>query len=197
MPPTRLLKPWLFLLAFLVAPGTQAGDFSNLPAAQKTTLGLYLTPREAYDRVTRRPTETLFLDVRTPEELAFLGVAPVIDANIPFYFVARPWEWDAQRENLKLEPNPDFEGEVEKRLSEKGLGKDGFIIVMCGTAKRSARAVNFLASLGYTRAYSVVEGFEGNSPEHPNGWKNDGLPWRYALDRKKLYWVEGKDESLR
>lgn len=192
MTSARLFPPLLFLLAFIVC-GARAGDFSALPPAQQTKLGLYLTPKEAYDRAAEHPTETLFLDVRSPEELAFLGVAPVVDANIPFYFVTRPWEWDESRKSLKLEPNPDFEAEVEKRLNEKSLGKDAFVIVICGTAKRSARAVNLLAGLGYTQAYTVVEGFEGDSPEHRNGWKNAGLPWGYALDPKKLYWLDGRN----
>ena len=56
-------------------------------------------------------------------------------------------------------------------------------------------AVNLLAKLGFTKVYSVTEGYEGDiAADGPlkrtrsvNGWKNDGLPWSYELDKKKVY----------
>jgi len=37
----------------------------------------------------------------------------------------------------------------------------------------------------------VLNGFEGElsakGRRNVNGWKNDGLPWSYDLDRKKMY----------
>jgi hypothetical protein len=43
--------------------------------------------------------------------------------------------------------------------------------------------------------YTVIDGFEGDvGKDGPqagqrvvNGWKNDGLPWTYKLDKDKLY----------
>jgi len=52
-----------------------------------------------------------------------------------------------------------------------------------------------LTDLGYTKVYTVVDGFEGDlaktGPQAGqrvvNGWKNAGLPWSYKLDKSKLY----------
>jgi len=37
----------------------------------------------------------------------------------------------------------------------------------------------------------VLNGFEGElsakGRRNVNGWKNDGLPWSYELDRNKMY----------
>jgi hypothetical protein len=52
-----------------------------------------------------------------------------------------------------------------------------------------------LHDAGLTKVYTQVEGFEGikaQSGEHRGkrvvaGWKNDGLPWSYDLEAKKMY----------
>lgn len=57
-------------------------------------------------------------------------------------------------------------------------------------------AVNALAASGFTNAYNIIDGFEGdkvddpNSPDHGkrrvNGWKNSNLSWTYAVDPSRL-----------
>ena len=63
--------------------------------------------------------------------------------------------------------------------------------MICRAGERSSRAADLLQSLGYTRVYTVLNGFEGElsakGRRSVNGWKNDGLPWSYELDRKKMY----------
>ena len=69
------------------------------------------------------------------------------------------------------------------------------MILICRSGDRSARAADLLAKAGYTRVYSITEGFEGDAAKDGpkagqrvvNGWKNAGLPWTYALDRQKMY----------
>jgi rhodanese-related sulfurtransferase len=53
---------------------------------------------------------------------------------------------------------------------------------MCRTGGRSHNAAAVAASLGYTQAYNMLEGFEGeanglNQRTMLNGWKHAGLPW--------------------
>ena len=63
------------------------------------------------------------------------------------------------------------------------------------SGKRSAKAVNELAKNGYTKVYSVVDGYEGDKVKKgenkgkrmKNGWKNSGLPWTYSMDRDLMY----------
>ena len=53
------------------------------------------------------------------------------------------------------------------------------------------RSANRLAEDGDTRVHAVIDGLEGDpSPEGRrtvNGWKNAGLPWRYRLDKARMY----------
>jgi len=139
--------------------------------------------------------KVLFLDVRSREEVQFLGMSTLVDANVP-YMQNPEWpEWNDTGKNFKLVPNSNFAADVERRLKEKGLAKNDPIILMCRSGDRSSLAVNLLAKLGFTKVYSVTEGYEGDiASDGPlrgtrsvNGWKNDGLPWSYELDKKKVY----------
>lgn len=184
------------LLLAPVAPGLSA-DPATVPEVKRTRLGLYLTAREAHELLRRDPGKILFLDVRTSSEVEFLGMATPVDANVP-YMVRSEWnEWDEKKHTFKLDVNPFFAAEVERRLTEKGLSKSDPVVLMCRSGDRSARAVDLLAELGYTKVYSVVDGYEGDlAKEGPrqgqrvvNGWKNADLPWSYVLDREKMYRV--------
>ena len=67
---------------------------------------------------------------------------------------------------------------------------DDTIMLMCRSGARSAIAVNMLAKAGFTKAYNIVDGMEGDTAPEPgdpghgkhtvNGWKNAGCPWTYA-----------------
>ena len=54
--------------------------------------------------------------------------------------------------------------------------------------------MTLLARYGYTRVYSVVDGYEGDvAKDGPkagqravNGWRVEGLPWRYKLSAGKV-----------
>jgi hypothetical protein len=49
--------------------------------------------------------------------------------------------------------------------------------------------------LGYSKAYTVVDGYEGDKVKEGeykdqrlvNGWKNANLPWTYKLPEEKVY----------
>lgn len=188
-----------FLLAICPALlGTaQAADnaWDNLPAIKKTKLGLYLTPQEAMQRMQSAGDKTLFLDIRTRAEVSYLGMPTVVDANVPYMELSEWYAWDATRNAFKVEPNSDFVTEVARRLAEKKLGKDDTVILICRSGDRTAKAADLLLSAGYSKVYSVPEGYEGDLAKDGdragqravNGWKNDGLPWTYKLDKKKMY----------
>jgi rhodanese-related sulfurtransferase len=80
---------------------------------------------------------------------------------------------------------------VARRLRAKGLGKQDVVVLMCRSGDRSSRGANRLSEDGYTRVYSVVDGFEGDMSKDGhrsvNGWKNAGLPWSYRLDKARMY----------
>lgn len=169
-------------------------DWSKLSEKKQTRLGLYMTAEQAHDYTVNNMDKTLFLDTRTPSELNYLGAATVMDAHVPLVFMdTTGWE-DKKRRYLRAD-NKNFVADVEARLKQKGLTKDDTVILMCRSGKRSAKAVNMLADAGFTRVYSVVDGYEGDKAKEGenkgkrtvNGWKNSGLPWTYSLDKDLMY----------
>ena len=183
------------ILTLSAASVSLAGEWDNLPKKKQTALGLYMHPTEALKYVQENQGKVLFLDVRSREETQFLGMSTLVDANVP-YMQNPEWpEWNDTGKNFKLVTNSNFAADVERRMKEKGLAKTDPIILMCRSGDRSSLAVNLLAKLGFTKVYSVTEGYEGDiAADGPlkgtrsvNGWKNDGLPWSYELDKKKVY----------
>lgn len=192
----RRLVLFLTTLCFAAAAGVvHASDASSVPENKRTSLQLYLTPAQAWDIVRHGPDDVLFIDVRTRAEAVYVGMPEAVDALVPFADHDPFWSWDDKRNTYKVEPQQDFVTEVNRRLAEKGLGKQDTVIVICRSGTRSAMAADRLAQDGYTKVYSVVEGFEGDSAKagpHKgqravNGWKNAGLPWTYKLEKNKMY----------
>jgi rhodanese-related sulfurtransferase len=181
-----------------VTLAAQAADGSNLPEIKRSKLGLYLTAVEAHALVQANPAQVLFLDVRSRGEVEFLGMPAGADAHVPYMESSEWGAWDTQRSNFLMEPNSDFLSEVARRLNDKNLTKDAVLVLICRSGDRSAKAANLLAEAGYTRVYSVTDGYEGDlAKDGPlkgrravNGWKNADLPWSYALDKKKMYKIE-------
>jgi rhodanese-related sulfurtransferase len=182
-------------LLFTTLTAAHAIDPSSVPTLKRTKLNQYMSSQEAAEFVAKNPSKTLFLDVRTPSELAFVGMPTLADANVPYMIEPAFPTWDSTRSTFKLETNPDFLAEVRKRLSAKGLTADDTVVLICRSGDRSAAASNLLAEAGFKNAYTVVDGFEGDlATEGPkagqravNGWKNGGSPWTYKLDKAKMY----------
>ena len=171
-------------------------DWNKLPEIKRSKLGLYLTPQQAYDMKKKDPKGVAFFDVRTRAEAMYVGWPMDADALVPY--VEHPemmTDWDDKRFMYKLEPNQDFVPEIERRMKDKGLGKNAPIILICRSGDRSSKAADRLQMAGYTRVYSVAEGFEGDTEKDGeklgqrvvNGWKNADLPWTYKLDKSKMY----------
>jgi len=176
---------------------SQAGEWSGLNKKKQTTLGLYMTSKQAYDYTTRHMSKTLFLDVRTPSELNYLGAASVMDSNVPTNFMDSR-SWNDKKHRYTRATNKNFVDDVMARLKQKGLTKNDTVILMCRSGKRSAKAVNVLAKAGFTRVYTVVDGYEGDKAKKGknkgkrtvNGWKNSGLAWTYSLDKDLMYFTK-------
>jgi rhodanese-related sulfurtransferase len=161
---------------------------TDLPQAKQTVLGLYLTAREAWQRCLAEPAQVKLIDVRTPEELLFVGHAPLA-WNVPAF--AQVYEWDAGKGKFPMTYHPDF---VARVRSVAGPGDT--LLVMCRSGGRSALAANLLAQAGFTEVFNVVDGMEGDTVSDPgsafhgqrlrNGWKNSGCPWTYGLTPERL-----------
>jgi len=178
----------LFSFTVLAAeiPASVAADH-QLPKGKQTALGLYVTAAQAYEKWKSSPGKVMIIDVRTPEEYAFIG-HPEMVWNIPFAFVTY------QRKEGKTEygprMNPDFVAEV-KNIA----GLTDTLLLMCRSGGRSAKAVNMLAAAGFTDVYNIIDGFEGDKVKDTesvfygkrmrNGWKNS-VPWVYDIDPEKI-----------
>lgn len=186
MPLTRLLA-LLAALALAVPAGAQdirsSVDAVALAASKTTPLGLYLTPRDAHAALQDNP-DILFIDVRDPIEVAFVGHATPMDANVPVRIATHVF--DPAQGSYRMEPNTAFVAEVAAVLDRAGLDRDAPVFVMCRSGGRSAAAARQLIEAGFGNVWNLVEGFEGDSDpatraRSVNGWRNAGLPWGYSI----------------
>jgi rhodanese-related sulfurtransferase len=188
---------WLIVL-LMASTTAHAFDAAAVPEPKRTKLGQYLSSQEAAKFMNQNASKALFLDVRTPAEVTFLGMPVQADANVPYMKDPDFPAWDSAKGTFKLELNPDFLPEVRRRLASKALKPDDPIVLICRSGDRSAAAANLLAQAGFKSVYSVVDGYEGDlAKDGPkagqrvvNGWKNAGLPWTYKLDKAKMYKME-------
>jgi len=179
----------------VLATGLMAAD-EPVKKKKQTVLKLYLTPKEAYDMKEKDPKKVLFVDVRTPEELYFVGHAADIDYNIPFKYV------DYNKFNKKMKgfashKNDKLVEEFDAALKDKGLTKNDKVIVICRSGDRSGMTTNVLAKAGYKNVYTVVTGTEGDKDKTTgkrtvNGWKNDKLPWNYKFNPEYFKFIMPK-----
>ena len=155
----------------------------------------YLSADEAHNLKQQQGSKVLFVDVRTPSELVFVGSPKGMDANIPLVRIDYK-HWDNIHSSFSKTPNLKFLSAFNNLISAKNLTKDTPIILLCRSGKRSAKAANLLTSAGYSNVFSVIDGFEGDKAKLGNenekgkrvvnGWKNAGLPWTYKLERNRL-----------
>jgi rhodanese-related sulfurtransferase len=167
---------------------SKSGD--QLPERKRTTLGLYVTAKEAYEMWKGDPKRVKIVDVRTPEEYIFVG-HPEMARNVPVLFVK--YQWNAEKNEPVVAPNPDFVARVKSVF-----GSTDAILVMCRSGGRSALAANALIKAGFSKVYNIIDGMEGDKVDDPgsvyhgkrmkNGWKNSGSPWTYEVN-PDLLWI--------
>jgi rhodanese-related sulfurtransferase len=173
-----------------------AGDIdpATVPVSKQVASKNYLSAKEAAAMKQHLGNKALVIDVRTQAEIEYVGVADIVDSNVP-YMVNDYNTWDEKNGRYQMSPNSGFLSKMNDLASGAGLNKDSTIIVMCRSGDRSAGAANLMAKAGYTNVYSVEDGFEGDvakNGDHKgqrvvNGWKNAGLPWTYKLNKKIMY----------
>jgi rhodanese-related sulfurtransferase len=166
----------------------------ELPTGKQTTLGLYVTAKEAYAMWKASPEKVKILDVRTQEEYIFIGHAAMA-WNIPLAF--QSYVWDGAKNQFPMKINPDFMDQI-KEVFQPG----DIILITCRSGGRSAMAANLLAQAGYKNVYNITDGMEGDmvndsdsvfvGQRMKNGWKNSGVPYTYAIDPKLMLIPETK-----
>jgi len=125
-----------------------------------------LTPQEAYELL-RINADAKLVDVRSRAELELVGRVPN----------ATGIEWAFYP---GMVANSDFAAQLTAQVD-----KNAFVIFMCRTGGRSHNAAVIAQQLGFTQAFNMIEGFEGEANADKqrtqiNGWKHAGLPWTNA-----------------
>lgn len=125
-----------------------------------------LSPKEAWKLFDAG--EAVLVDVRTEEELAFVGRVP--------HAIHVPWAtWPGMRRNA------DFLRDLEDEVDDKNTP----VLFLCRSGQRSAAAAAAATEAGYEHAYNIAEGFEGDLDDEKHrggtgGWRHRGLPWEQS-----------------
>ena len=122
-----------------------------------------VTPAEAHALLQQDPAARL-IDVRSRAELDFVVRVP---GSVEIEWKAYPG----------MAPNPDFLRQLAAKVPQ-----DAIALFICRSGGRSHETARAASQAGYTRAYNVLEGFEGDRDAggHRNtigGWRAAGLPW--------------------
>ena len=122
-----------------------------------------LLPAEAYSVMQSLPQARL-VDVRTRAELEWVGRVPGS--------IAIEWNtWPGTNRNL------NFISEFDALIDRHAIA-----MFLCRSGVRSHHAAIALSRAGYTNAYNVLQGFEGDKDANGqrnrlDGWRAAGLPW--------------------
>ena len=130
-----------------------------------------ISAAEAWERLKNDPQAQL-LDVRTRAEWNFVGLPDLSSLGRRVHCV----EWQGFPTGAR---NPGFTGEATQALDDAGAQ----VMVLCRSGARSRAAAIALTQAGFTRAFNIGDGFEGDPDQEGhrgkiNGWKASGLPWR-------------------
>ena len=122
-----------------------------------------VSPAEAYELLQKAPGAKI-VDVRTRAELDYVGRIP---GSVEI-------EWQSYPGG---QPNAHFLAQLQQQVDKEAL-----VLFVCRSGARSHAAAAAAAGAGYTQAYNVLEGFQGDKDaqghrDSVSGWRMAGLPW--------------------
>ena len=140
----------------ILEQSSRDAHFAGLPYAGS------IAPHDAWALI--QAERAVLVDVRSAEERKFVGYVP------GSLHVA----WAT---GTNLTRNPRFLRELEAKVD-----KEAVVLLLCRSGKRSALAAEAAARIGFTNAFNVTEGFEGDLDElnrrgSVGGWRLRGLKW--------------------
>ena len=121
-----------------------------------------ISPQQAFEWWQRG--EAVLVDIRSDAEREWVGFVPGA--------LAVAWkQWPGMLMNSNFDP-----------ALLAAVSPDKKVLLLCRSGVRSIAAARRATELGL-KAYSILEGFEGNANEdgqrgHKGGWRYHGLPWR-------------------
>ena len=158
--------------------------------SNKEHLGGNLTPAEAHKMISKNPEHTFLVDCRTRAEYQFVGHAENA-YNIPLRFLTTKVGKKGYKETM----NESFGKDLLARFNPK----TDTLIILCRSGNRSCTACNEAVKAGFDEAkvFNLMGGFEGGKNKNKasifhgkrwaGGWKLEGLPWTYKMDKKLMY----------
>ena len=122
-----------------------------------------VTPAEALTLLQQAPGAVI-VDVRTQAEWDWVGRVP---GAVEIDWVQYP---DMTR-------NPNFVSDLSRQVDRNAL-----VLFLCRSGVRSRSAASAAIDAGFTAAYNILEGFEGDKDAQNHrgtlgGWCFHGLPW--------------------
>ena len=177
-------------LAMVFAVVTTSALAEYMYQVNKEHLGGDVTPAEAFEMVKNDPEHTFLVDCRTRAEYQYVG-HPVGAYSVPlrFHFT------QVGKKGYVEVDNPDFARGLKARFD---VEKDT-LIIFCRSGNRSCTACNAAIKAGFREeaVFNMMGGFEGGKNKNKNsifygkrwagGWKLEGLPWTYGMDKKYMY----------
>jgi rhodanese-related sulfurtransferase len=126
-----------------------------------------VTPQEAFALLQANPDVKL-IDVRTNAERDWVGRVALPDAQHGAV------QWSTWPGGV---PNPDFVAQLASVARP-----DEVLLFLCRSGVRSRHAARVATENGYTNAFDILEGFEGDRDAEGHrktvaGWCKAGLPW--------------------
>lgn len=136
-----------------------------------------LAVEEAWELLRKEPG-TRLVDVRTTAEWGFVGTPDLSGTGHDLICI----EWQSYP---SMAPNSAFVEQTKAALERSGAGSDAPVLFLCRSGARSRAAAIAMTGAGFSRAYNVAGGFEGelDAQRHrggKSGWKAAGLPWRQS-----------------
>lgn len=130
-----------------------------------------VSPSEAFELLQLDPNARL-VDVRTRAELDWVGRPLVGDGQYVHV------EWTRYPGGV---PNPEFLAQLRQAVGST----DTPVLFLCRSAARSKLAAVAAAQAGFSKAFDLLEGFEGDKDSNGHrktvsGWCFKGLPWMGA-----------------
>jgi rhodanese-related sulfurtransferase len=126
-----------------------------------------VTPQEAF-ALLQSGARVKLVDVRTNAERDWIGRPAIAEAQHGAV------QWSLYPGGA---PNPDFATQLQQTAD-----KEDVVLFLCRSGVRSRHAARVATELGYTQAFDILEGFEGDRDADGHrktlgGWCKAGLPW--------------------
>ena len=148
------------------APLTEVEEILALAAERARAAALpyagEVTPQEAYRLFSAHGAK--IVDVRSAFEYAYIGRVRGTSL-ISWKF----WPSGAV--------NPNFLAELRRQCRPNDI-----VLFLCRNGVRSRSTAKVATAAGFTQAFNIIEGFEGDLDRHDRrgntgGWRKAGLPW--------------------